>query len=94
MKIVDVISAGNKTNRPLQRRPLDLEVAFAPSILYRNVLLHKVVLPEDDEGVIADAIQSHTARAILDGSFLPDDQKGLSAFIITPGKTINNKMIG
>ena len=93
MEIATITSAGNKPNKPLRRNPLDLEEAFAPSILYRNVLLHKVLLPDDDGRVIVDAICLGTARAISNGSFLPDDQKGLAAFIITPGETINDKMI-
>ena len=93
-EIATITSAGNKPNKPLRKNPLDLEEAFAPSILYRNVLLHKVLLPDDDGQAIADAIQLGTARAISSGSFLPDDQKGLAAFIITPGKMINDKIIG
>ena len=51
-------------------------------------------MPDDECKSIAEAIVNGKARAISDGSFKKDVKKGSSAFIITPGKTIQNRFVG
>ena len=72
----------------------DIEEAFEVSRESERILIDDYTLPEDECTAIAIAIRNGTARAISDGSYIEEVQKGSSAFIITPGKTIENRFVG
>ena len=79
---------------PYQGEFVDIDEAFQVSKESERILIDEYKLPEDECSAIAEAIENGSARAISDGSYFDDEKKGSSAFIITPGRTIQNKFVG
>ena len=79
---------------PYKGEYVDIEEGFEISKECERILIDDFIIPEDECKAIAESIRNRTARAISDGSFIPDQQKGSSAFIITPGRTIQNRFEG
>ena len=58
------------------------------------ILLDEYNLTQDNCVAIAKALQNGTAILVSDGSYYKDEEAGGSAFILMPGKTNVNRIVG
>ena len=69
------------------------KILFQTSVAYRNIVLDKIKLPNDNCKLIAAAEQG-TAIEVCDGSFNPNDRLGTAAFLMVANKKDNNMSTG
>ena len=72
----------------------NIDHAFSSSAQSPRILIDEYKLPEDNCKAIAEALRNKKAILVSDGSYYKDNEAGGSAFILTPGKTNKNKIIG
>ena len=72
----------------------NIDHAFLSSAQSPRILIDEYKLPEDKFEAISEALQNKKAILVSDESYYKDNEAGGSEFILTPGKTNKNRIIG